>query len=150
MKKGHATVEGPMVRFDYAAKGRQQRLNRSSTPRWRRWWTGSSAAAAGIDELLAYKEGGRWRDVKSQDINDYLKEITGADFSAKDFRTWSATVLAAWFLALSGSTPRRQDRPQARPGPGGQAGGQAPGQHPGGVPLVLHRPASRSTATTAG
>jgi DNA topoisomerase-1 len=40
--------------------------------------------------------------VRSNDINAYLKEATGADFSAKDFRTWSATVLAAVALAVSG------------------------------------------------
>ena len=43
----------------------------------------------GGEELLAYKEGQRWVDVKSADINAYLKEAAGGDFSAKDFRTWS-------------------------------------------------------------
>jgi DNA topoisomerase IB len=40
-------------------------------------------------------------DVKSADINAYIKDATGGDFSAKDFRTWSATVLAAVALAVS-------------------------------------------------
>jgi DNA topoisomerase I len=53
-------------------------------------------------ELLAYKQDGRWVDVKSIDINQYIKEITGRDFSAKDFRTWNATVLAAAFIAPHG------------------------------------------------
>jgi hypothetical protein len=44
----------------------------------------------------------RWADVKSPDINAYIKEYTGADFSSKDFRTWNATVLAAVALAVSG------------------------------------------------
>ena len=52
-------------------------------------------------ELLAFKRGGRWVDVKSQDINAYVKEATDGDFSAKDFRTWNATVLAAIALAVS-------------------------------------------------
>jgi DNA topoisomerase-1 len=47
-------------------------------------------------ELFAYVgDGGREVDVKSHDVNAYLKEITGEDFTAKDFRTWSATILAA-------------------------------------------------------
>jgi len=52
----------------------------------------------GGEELLAYKDGRRWRDVRSEDINDYLKEATGGDFSAKDFRTWHGTAhaLALW------------------------------------------------------
>ena len=41
-------------------------------------------------------------DVKSADINSYVKEVTGGDFSAKDFRTWSGTVLAAVALSVSG------------------------------------------------
>ncbi|MCW2614238.1 MAG: topoisomerase [Frankiales bacterium] len=55
----------------------------------------------GGPELLAFREGGRWVDVKSGDINGYLREITGGDDTAKDFRTWSATVLAAVGLAVS-------------------------------------------------
>ena len=39
--------------------------------------------------------------MRSEDINAYLKEATGEDFSAKDFRTWAATVLAAVALAVS-------------------------------------------------
>jgi DNA topoisomerase IB len=54
------------------------------------------------DELLAYRaDGGRWVDVKSADINTYLRAVTGGDDTAKDFRTWSATVLAAIGLAVS-------------------------------------------------
>jgi DNA topoisomerase IB len=56
----------------------------------------------GGPELLAYKCGRKWCDLRSPDINAYLKEATGDDFSAKDFRTWSATVLAAVALAVSG------------------------------------------------
>jgi len=57
---------------------------------------------SGGEELLAYKRGRRWHDVRSDDINDYLKAATGDDFTAKDFRTWNATVIAALALAVSG------------------------------------------------
>ncbi|MCW2679768.1 MAG: topoisomerase [Frankiales bacterium] len=58
---------------------------------------------SGGEELLAYRHesSGAWVDVKSQDINGYLREVTGGDDTAKDFRTWSATVLAAIGLAVS-------------------------------------------------
>jgi DNA topoisomerase-1 len=58
---------------------------------------------SGGEELLAYRQegSGTWIDVKSTDINGYLREVTGGDDSAKDFRTWSATVLAAIGLAVS-------------------------------------------------
>ena len=42
--------------------------------------------------------------MRSEDINAYLKEATGGDFSAKDFRTWNATALAAVALAVSGES----------------------------------------------
>ena len=48
------------------------------------------------EELFAYVDDeGNVRDVKSEDVNEYLHEITGEDFTAKDFRTWAGTVLAA-------------------------------------------------------
>ena len=64
----------------------------------------------GGDELLAYKRGRRWVDLRSADINAWLKEATGEDVSAKDFRTWGATVLAAVALAVV-----RARRPRPRP-----------------------------------
>jgi DNA topoisomerase IB len=54
----------------------------------------------GPDELLVYRNGRRWCDVRSADINDYIKENLG-DYSAKDFRTWNGTVLAAALLAAA-------------------------------------------------
>ena len=59
----------------------------------------------GGPELLAHRSGpGRgasWIDIRSSDINDYLREVTGGEDTAKDFRTWSATVMAAVGLAVS-------------------------------------------------
>lgn len=56
---------------------------------------------AGLDDLLVYRSGKRWHNVGAADINDYLREAADGDFSAKDFRTWHATVLAAVGLAVS-------------------------------------------------
>jgi hypothetical protein len=56
---------------------------------------------SGGDELLAYRTGRTWRDISTGDITDYLREISEGDFTAKDFRTWHATVLAAVGLAVS-------------------------------------------------
>lgn len=51
-------------------------------------------------ELFQYLDDeGEQHSVDSGDVNDYLREISGDDFTAKDFRTWSGTVLAAWALA---------------------------------------------------
>ncbi|MGH3330312.1 MAG: DNA topoisomerase IB [Nocardioidaceae bacterium] len=55
----------------------------------------------GGDRLLAYKASRRWSPVDAVTVNDYLRETTGAEITAKDFRTWHATVLAAASLASS-------------------------------------------------
>ncbi|MEV0168592.1 DNA topoisomerase IB [Nonomuraea fuscirosea] len=52
-------------------------------------------------ELLRYRHSGGWSDIRSEDINEYLREIIGYEVTAKDFRTWHATVLAAVGLAVS-------------------------------------------------
>ena len=54
-----------------------------------------------LEDLLVYRSGKRWHNVTAEDINDYLREISGDDYTAKDFRTWHATVLAAVGLAVS-------------------------------------------------
>ena len=87
--------------FDYIAKSGKQRIQSLVEPE-----VGDVVAAlkrrrGGGPELLAYRSGSGWVDVKSQDINAHLRELSGGDFSAKDFRTWSATVLAAVGLAVS-------------------------------------------------
>lgn len=54
---------------------------------------------SGGDELLAYRQGRSWRHIASPEINEYIKEVVGADVSAKDFRTWHGTSIAAVALA---------------------------------------------------
>ncbi len=55
----------------------------------------------GGDRLLAWKDGRTWRDLSSSDVNDYIRGCFGIDATAKDFRTWHATVIAAAALADS-------------------------------------------------
>jgi DNA topoisomerase I len=103
MRKSHVTLsgEGEMV-FDYPAKSGQRRVQGIMDPLAFEIVAALKRRRGGSEELLAYKDGGRWRDVRSEEINAYIKEATGADFSAKDFRTWNATVLAAVALSVSG------------------------------------------------
>jgi DNA topoisomerase-1 len=88
--------------FDYIAKSGKRRIQGVVDPAAFDVVATLKRRRRGGPELLAYKNGGGWSDVKSADINEYLKEATGADFSAKDFRTWAATMLAAIALAVSG------------------------------------------------
>jgi DNA topoisomerase I len=102
MRKDHVEIEGDRVTFDYEAKGGQRRVQAIGDPEVAEIAQTLKRRRGGGAELLAYKARGRWVDVKSADINAYLKQATGGDFSAKDFRTWSGTVLAAVALAVAG------------------------------------------------
>jgi len=101
MRKEHVTVRGEAIVFDYPAKSGRRRVQRIVDPDVGAIVERLKRRRGGGEELLAYKRRGRWADVRSSDINAYVKELTGEDFSAKDFRTWGATVLAAVALAVS-------------------------------------------------
>jgi DNA topoisomerase-1 len=102
MRRRHATVSGDVVTFDYESKGGKRRLQAVGDREVAGIVRTLKRRRGGSHELLVYKRGGRWIDVRSQDINEYVKAASGGGFSAKDFRTWSATVLAAVALAVSG------------------------------------------------
>jgi DNA topoisomerase IB len=53
------------------------------------------------ETLFAFRTGTQWHDLTADHINEYVREASGGDFTAKDFRTWHATVLAAVALAVS-------------------------------------------------
>jgi hypothetical protein len=55
----------------------------------------------GDPDVLGRIRGRLWVDVRSADINAFIRELSGAEFTAKDFRTWNATVLAAVALSVS-------------------------------------------------
>jgi DNA topoisomerase IB len=117
MQKRHVTISGDEVSFDYEAKGGLRRLQTIGDPEVAAVARTLKQRRGGGDELLAYKRGGRWVDVKSADINEYVKRAAGDEFSAKDFRTWSGTVLAAVALAVSGpahDTKTSRKRAKAR------------------------------------
>ncbi|MGI8699348.1 MAG: DNA topoisomerase IB [Mycobacteriales bacterium] len=100
LERRHVSRRGKLLVFDFVGKsGVEHRIEIDDdlataaieTMRRRR---GGSA------RLLAYKEQG-WLDLDAARVNDYLRECVGADLTAKDFRTWHATVLAAAALAAS-------------------------------------------------
>ena len=102
MLKRHVRLRDDVLLFDYPAKSGKRRVQAVVDPLVADVVARLKARRGGGPELLAYKERRRWVDVRSEDINEYLKEATGEDISAKDFRTWGATVLAAVALAVSG------------------------------------------------
>jgi DNA topoisomerase IB len=107
MLREHVTVSGRLIVFAYLAKGSQERVQSIAHDDVRAVVQTLKRRRGGGEELLAYKRDGRWYDIRSADINDYVSELVGPDIetSAKDFRTWHATVLMAVGLAVSTSAP---------------------------------------------
>jgi len=98
LKSRHAKVRGAQVLFRFRGKsGRQHEVD--VTDRRVAKVIAKCQDLPGQDLFQYLEEGEEVRDVTSQDVNDYLHQIAGNDFSAKDFRTWGGTVLAA--IALS-------------------------------------------------
>ena len=101
LKESVAVNDGELV-FDYLGKGGVRRVQAVQDAPLIGLVQALKRRRGGGDQLLAYKDGSRWHDVRSEQINDYLKSIIGDEYSAKDFRTWNATVLAAVSLAADG------------------------------------------------
>jgi DNA topoisomerase I len=96
-------ADGSML-FSYVAKGGQHRRLRLVDDDVRTVLR-AIKRHPGPAELLAFRDGS-WVDVRSGDINEYIRKHSGGPFSAKDFRTWHATVLAAVAVALLGARVR--------------------------------------------
>jgi DNA topoisomerase-1 len=94
MKDRHVEVKGAKLRFRFRGKsGRDHEVD--VTDRHTAKIISKLQDLPGQDLFQYVDEEGEIRDISSQDVNEYLRAITGEDFSAKDFRTWAGTVLTA-------------------------------------------------------
>jgi DNA topoisomerase IB len=108
MRRDHVRLLGDdTIRFEYPAKGGVQRRQLLVDPQAFEV-LGQLRARRSGEELLAHRRGRRWVDVRSHDVNAYLRELLGGPYSAKDFRTWHATVLAALALSVLGRDARSE------------------------------------------
>jgi DNA topoisomerase-1 len=97
LKNRHVAVDGNEVRFRFTGKSGKQWSLRVRDRRVAKIMKACQELPG--QELLQYvDEDGNCRDVTSTDVNSYLKEVSGTDITAKDFRTWAGTVLAAMAL----------------------------------------------------
>ena len=101
MLKRHVRVDGDVLLFDYPAKSGKRRVRAVVDPEVAEVIGRLKRRRGGGQELLAFRRRRTWTDIRSPEINAYLKQATGIDVSAKDFRTWGATVLAAIALAVA-------------------------------------------------
>jgi DNA topoisomerase-1 len=94
MHDEHAKIRGGTIRFEFKGKSGKRHHIELHDPRLARIVRGTQDLPG--QELFQYlDEHGAVQDVKSDDVNAYLREIAGEEFSAKDFRTWAGTVLTA-------------------------------------------------------
>ena len=105
MRREHVTVTGDLVVFDYIAKSGKHRVQAVVDENVRKVVASLLKREDPSKELLAYKDRSGWHDITSADINSYLRDVLGKEVSAKDFRTWHATVLTAVGLAVSTGAP---------------------------------------------
>jgi DNA topoisomerase I len=100
MLREHVSLADEELIFDFPAKSGQRRVQAIADEQ-------ALAVVAALkrrrigERLLAYRERGAWHELSAEEVNAYLKEHCGESFTAKDFRTWNATVLAAVALAAA-------------------------------------------------
>jgi DNA topoisomerase IB len=101
IRRDHVTCGRGQLVFDYTGKSAKHREQAIADAQVCAVIRSLKRRKDGGEGLLAYRSGPRWHDVSAADITEYLRELSGGEFSAKDFRTWHATVLAAVGLAIS-------------------------------------------------
>src|SRR5215218_8506286 len=109
LRRKHLHIVGDAMTFEYTGKWGQVQRKVVTDARLRR--IVEECAALPGHEIFKYRDdSGEVRDVRARDLNAYVKEVMGPEFTPKDFRTWAGTLIAAVKLAeLSG----REDTKQA-------------------------------------
>ncbi|HEX5852298.1 MAG TPA: DNA topoisomerase IB [Solirubrobacteraceae bacterium] len=107
MLREHVTVGGHELLFDFPAKSGQRRVQEIADEDALAVVSALKRRRGG-SQLLAWHAASGWVELHADDVNAYIKELTGGEFTAKDFRTWNATVLAA--VALAVEARQRQSR----------------------------------------
>lgn len=107
LRRKHLKIEGDTMIFDYAGKwGQAQR--KAVTDKQLRRVVEECADLPGYEIFKYYDAEGKLRDVKSRDLNSYVKEVMGDEFTVKDFRTWAGTLFAALKLAEIGAAEEKK------------------------------------------
>jgi DNA topoisomerase I len=103
LRRKHLTIEGDTLIFKYTGKWGQQQRKVVTDARLRRV-VEECVELPGYEVFKYLDESGEVRDVKARDLNAYVKEVMGEEFTPKDFRTWAGTLFAAVKLAELGVT----------------------------------------------
>ena len=109
MRSRHMEIDGDTIIFDYTGKSGKEQHREIMDKKL-------AKIVKEIDELPGYEifkfidEDGNKQDVKSEHLNEYIREVMGEEFSAKDFRTWAGTVIAAMALDEIGAIDKKDQK----------------------------------------
>ena len=109
MRSRHLEINGDELIFNYVGKSGKEQERHIVDEKL-------AKTVKQIDEVPGYEifkfidENGEKHDVKSEQLNEYIKEVMGEDYSAKDFRTWSGTVIAAMALDEIGAVEKKDQK----------------------------------------
>ncbi len=103
LEKRHVSVGADSVVFDYVAKEGKRRAITVTDPALLATIGALAGIDSGVDALFCWQDGGIWHPMHSHDIGAYIGGKAGGHYTAKEFRTWNATVLMALLLASAGS-----------------------------------------------
>src|SRR5258707_73760 len=110
LEKRHVRVTREGMIFDYVAKGGRRGAppvtDKAVLPTVR----ALASSDNGLDTLFCWEHAGAWHPLHSHDVSNYIAARAGAHFTAKEFRTWNATVLMALVLANAGPSPTARSR----------------------------------------
>jgi DNA topoisomerase-1 len=110
--KRHVSVVRGGINFDYIAKEGKRRAITISDPAIVAAVRSLARSDNGLDALFCWPQGGAWHVLHSHDVSDYIAVRAGGHFTAKEFRTWNATVLMALLLANAEPAPTARQRQQ--------------------------------------
>jgi DNA topoisomerase I len=112
LEKRHVRMTRDGMMFDYTAKEGKRRAITVTDAAVLPTVRALARSDNGLDTLFAYQHGGSWRVLHSHDVSNYIAARAGGHYTAKEFRTWNATVLMA--LALANAAPARAARGRER------------------------------------
>ena len=113
LRKQDVKVTRYGVAFDYIAKEGKRRTITVADEAIRPTVRALVRSGNSLDSLLSYQDGGTWRPLHSYQVSSYIAVHAGGHFTAKEFRTWNATVLMALLLAATGPSPTARSRKSA-------------------------------------
>jgi DNA topoisomerase-1 len=108
LRRRHVQVDGNLLRFSFRGKSGVEHSITVADPRLAHIVQRCRDLPG--EEMFQYRDAaGKRQSVSSDDVNAYLRELTGSDVTAKDFRTWGGTMLAAVELRRLGEPASRRE-----------------------------------------